>query len=195
MEHRPGGTQDLGGVAGREVVLSSDRDGCVARTGLRPLAARACWGPPSMTCRPALCTGAFAGEPWFRRRPRLALTIIAALYVAVLTTRLLTDTPTDAFSMLYVLPVALAAAAFGQRVGVAASLLAVALIGTWVSVRHVHLTPTGWATRVVPILLLGFLLGGAMDRLHRAEADRRRMERAVLLHHRPSRSTTPSSSR
>ena len=124
----------------------------------------------------------FAGEPWFRRRPRLALTIIAALYVAVLTTRLLTGTPTDAFSMLYVLPVALAAAAFGQRVGVAASLLAVALIGTWVSVRHVHLTPTGWATRVVPILLLGFLLGGAMDRLHRAEADRRRMERAVLLH-------------
>jgi hypothetical protein len=126
--------------------------------------------------------GTLSDEPWFRRRPRIALTLIVALYVAVLSARLLTGGPTDAFSMLYVLPVALAATTFGQRAGVAAALGAVALIETWVAVRHVELTATGWATRVVPILLLGYLLGGAMDRLRSAEADRRRMERAALLH-------------
>jgi hypothetical protein len=84
--------------------------------------------------------------------------------------------------MLYILPVALAAATFGRRAGLAAGVLAVALIGVWVAARGVHLSPTGWATRVVPILLLGFLLGGAMDRLRQAEADRSRLERAALLH-------------
>jgi glucose-6-phosphate-specific signal transduction histidine kinase len=121
-------------------------------------------------------------EPWFRQRPRIAVAVIATLFVVVLAARLLTGSPADAFSMLYVLPVALAATTFGRRGGVPASLLAVALIGAWVVAREVHLTPTGWATRVVPILLLGFLLGRAVDRLREAEDDRRRLERAALLH-------------
>jgi glucose-6-phosphate-specific signal transduction histidine kinase len=122
------------------------------------------------------------GEPWFRRRPRWALVVIVAMYVAVLCLRLLAGSPIDAFSMLYVLPVALAATTFGRRGGLVAGLVAVALIAAWVAVRHVHLAPMGWASRVVPILLLGYLLGGAVDRLIRAEEDRRRMERAALLH-------------
>lgn len=120
--------------------------------------------------------------PWFRRRPRIALAVIVSLYVVVLSARLMTGSPADAYSMLYVLPVALAATTFGRRGGVAAGLVAVALIGTWVVAQRVDLSPTAWATRVIPILLLGFLLGGAVDRLRQADEARRQLERAALLH-------------
>ena len=121
-------------------------------------------------------------DPWFRQREGLALTLIAAMFVAVLALRLLTGTPVDAYSMLYVLPVALAASAFGRRGGVGSALLAVALIVVWALTRDVSLSPVAWASRAVPILLLGVLLGGASDRARRAEAERRQLELAALLH-------------
>jgi hypothetical protein len=108
--------------------------------------------------------------------------VIAALYAAVFCLRLFAGTPVDAYSMLYVLPVALAATAFGLRAGLAAAVLAVALIATWAVVRGVDLSATAWASRILPLLLLGYLLGSAMDRLRQAEADRRRIETAALLH-------------
>lgn len=121
-------------------------------------------------------------DPWFSQRPCLALGVIAAMFVAVLALRLLAGNAVDAYSMLYVLPVALAASAFGQRGGVTAGLIAVALIVAWVLVRDVSLGPTGWGSRVVPIVLLGVLLGKATDRVRRAETERRRLEQAALLH-------------
>lgn len=87
--------------------------------------------------------------PWFSRQPTLALVVISVLYLAVFTLRILAGTPVDAYPMLYVLPVALAAAAFGRRAGVA-GLLAVALIVTWTVVRDVTLGPSAWATRIIP---------------------------------------------
>lgn len=123
-----------------------------------------------------------ASEPWFSLRPRLALSVIGMLFIAVLTLRLFAGDPVDAYSMLYVLPVALAATAFGVRGGVFAGLVALALILIWILVRDVTLSPTGWATRMVPILLLGVLLGRAIDRQRRAERDRREFEAAALLH-------------
>ena len=121
-------------------------------------------------------------EPWFSSRPGLALVVIAALFAAVLALRLLAGTPVDALSMLYVLPVALAASAFGQRGGVTAGLLAVALIVIWALARDVTLDPAGWGSRVVPLVLLGVLVGRATDRAREAEAERRRHEVAALLH-------------
>jgi glucose-6-phosphate-specific signal transduction histidine kinase len=123
-----------------------------------------------------------SGDLWFRQRPRLALVVIAALFVTVFALRLFAGTPVDAYSMFYVLPVALAATAFGQRGGVTSAVLAVALIVVWTLVRDVTLSPTGWATRVVPIVVLGVLLGRATDRARRADDERRRLERAALLH-------------
>ena len=122
------------------------------------------------------------GGPWFSRRPGLTLLVIGVLFAAVLALRLLTGGPVDAYSMLYVLPVALAATAFGVRGGAAAGLLAVALVLVWTVVRDVELGPSGWLTRAVPLLLLGFLLGRARDRARRAEVDLRRHEVAALLH-------------
>jgi hypothetical protein len=122
------------------------------------------------------------GDPWFQRRPRLAVAVIAALFLGVLTVRLLVDSTVDSYSMFYVLPVALAATAFGARGGGVTAVLAFALIVASAILRQVSHTPAGWATRVVPILVLGVLLGRSTDRLRDAEAERRRLEVAALLH-------------
>ena len=131
---------------------------------------------------PSFYLSARPREPWFSRRPGLALAVIAALFVAVLALRLVAGNAVEAYSMLYVLPVALAATAFGQRGGVSAGLLAVALIVIWALARDVTLGPTGWGARIVPIGLLGVLLGRATDRARQAETERRRHELAALLH-------------
>jgi len=44
------------------------------------------------------------------------------------------------------------------------------------------MTPLGWIARIAPLLLLGLLLGDAMDRLRRAEATRIRLEEAERRH-------------
>jgi hypothetical protein len=121
-------------------------------------------------------------DPWFRRRPRLALGVAAALFAAVLALRLTVGTPLDAYSMLYVFPVALVAIVFGLRGGIMAGLVAVSLMVVWAAVQDVSLSPAGWLSRMLPMLLLGALLGEATDRLRQAEAERRRWARASLLH-------------
>jgi hypothetical protein len=111
-------------------------------------------------------------DPWFRRRPGLALALATVLFAAVLSLRLSTGDAVDAYSMLYAFPVALVATTLGFRAGVLGGVTAVLLIALWAVAEHVSLTPTGWGSRVLPLLLLGILLGDATDRARRAEADR-----------------------
>ncbi|RNM11102.1 DUF4118 domain-containing protein [Nocardioides pocheonensis] len=112
----------------------------------------------------------------------LTLAVAGVLFAGVLSLRLLAGDAADAYSMLYVFPVALVATTFGMRAGTAAGLLAVALIALWAAADQVSLPPVAWAARVLPILLLGLLVGEATDRLRRSEAERRRLEAAALLH-------------
>ncbi len=135
-----------------------------------------------MTATVPWVPGSSPRGPWFRQHPALALSVAGALFAAVLMLRLLAGSPMDAYSMLYALPVALLASAFGLRAGAVAGIGAVGLIVLWVEVQHVALTPTGWASRVVPLLLLGILLGHATDQARRAEAERRQLEASALLH-------------
>jgi hypothetical protein len=121
-------------------------------------------------------------EPWFRQRPVVALGVAGMLYALVLSLRLSAGGPDDAYSLLYVLPVALVAISFGMRAGLAGGLAAVALTVVWVVVDDVNLSLTGWGSRIVPLLLLGGLLGDASDRLRRADAEKRRLEAAALLY-------------
>jgi len=108
--------------------------------------------------------------------------VATVLFAAVLVLRLLTGSIEDAYSMLYVLPVALLAVEFGLRGGLPGGLVTVGLTVLWVVVDDVSLSPTGWLSRLVPPLLLGVLLGQATDRLRRAEREQRRLARAALLH-------------
>jgi hypothetical protein len=123
-----------------------------------------------------------AQTPWFRERPQWAIAVAAALFVAVFALRISTGTADDAINMLHALPVALVALAFGRTAGVLAGVLAVALVGAWVAIDDVELSALGWASRVVPLLLLGGLLGDASDRLAAAFATQRAMEAAAQRH-------------
>jgi hypothetical protein len=57
----------------------------------------------------------------------------------------------------------------------------VLLVG-WVFLAHLELSPLGWASRLTPLLLLGYLLGDAVARLRRAESARLRLEDAARRH-------------
>lgn len=72
--------------------------------------------------------------PWFRDRARWAIAAAVALFVAVFAMRLLIGDSEDAVGLLYALPVALVAVAFGRAAGIAAGLLAVVLVLTWAAV-------------------------------------------------------------
>jgi hypothetical protein len=123
-----------------------------------------------------------ARGPWFRERPALAVAVAALLFLGIFCLRLFVGTPTDAYSMLYVLPVALVATAFGAPAGFAAALVGLGLMIVWVASDDVTLTASGWGSRAVPVLLLGVLVGNASDRLRRSDEQRRRLEAAALLH-------------
>jgi hypothetical protein len=116
------------------------------------------------------------GEPWFVRRPRLTVGVAVAMYVAIIATRILLGTPADDVYLLFALPIALIAVAFGMRAGVFAGLTGVVLIILWAQYGGIDLSVIGWASRISPMLLLGYLLGDAIDRLRRAENERRRLE-------------------
>lgn len=112
--------------------------------------------------------------PWFRWHPGLAVGVALALYAAVFALRLAVHGVSDAITLLFVLPIALLAVAFGTRAGVVSGAAGVLLVALWVAVSGVSLTPLGWVTRVTPMVLLGGLVGAASDRLRRAaEAERR----------------------
>lgn len=111
--------------------------------------------------------------PWFRWHPALAIVVAVALYAVVSGLRFAVHGSADVITLLYVLPIALVAVAFGARAGAVAGGAAVALLVTWVAVDGIELSPLGWLSRATPMLLLGVLVGAAADRLREAAlADR-----------------------
>lgn len=121
-------------------------------------------------------------DPWFARRPAAAVAVSAVLYAVVLALRFAVDYAGDSVSLLYVLPIALLAVTFGLRAGLAAGVLGILLVVVWVLVENVQLTAWGWLTRAVPMLLLGVLVGDAMDRLRASERERRRLAALAQRH-------------
>jgi glucose-6-phosphate-specific signal transduction histidine kinase len=133
----------------------------------------------------SVIAGGSAGSPrgpWFRQHPSIALAVAGLLFVWVLLLRVFAGDPVDASTLLFTLPVALVAVAFGLRAGVIAGALAVVLIVVWVVTTDTALSPVGWISRLVPEILLGLLLGHASDRLRRADDEQRRLESAALLY-------------
>jgi hypothetical protein len=113
-------------------------------------------------------------EPWFTQRPGSALAVYVLSTTAIFALHVIAA-DADA-SVLYVLPVALAALAFGLRPGTFAGLVASALMVVGVLVRHEHLTVLAWCSHLAPLLLLGSLAGASADRVR----DARRAERYAM---------------
>ena len=119
--------------------------------------------------------------PWFWLRPALAAAVAAVLFAAVIALRWTVGSVEDSISMLYVLPVALVAMAFGMRAGVAAGAFAVGLLALWLATTDESLSALGWLSRATPLLILGALVGAAADRIREAAAAERRAAAVALL--------------
>jgi hypothetical protein len=107
---------------------------------------------------------------------------VAALFVTVLLFRLSVGHSADATNLLYLFPISLSAMAFGRWPGIGAGILGVALTSLWVVFDEVDVSILGWASRILPMILLGTLLGDASDRLKAAELLRAERESASLRH-------------
>jgi hypothetical protein len=120
--------------------------------------------------------------PWFVDRPRL--TALTAVLLCLAATAMLFAGGNAALDapVLLCLPIALLATTFGLRGGLGGSAAAVLLIVGWTVTGQVDLDPLAWLARIGPLLLLGLLLGDAMDRLRRAEGARVRLEDAERRH-------------
>jgi K+-sensing histidine kinase KdpD len=101
----------------------------------------------------------------------MAMGVAGLLFAAVLALRLILSNPLDAISMLYLFPIALVAMTKGRWGGLLGGLVAVVLVVLWVVVQSVALSAMGWSSRVLPLLLVGSLIGDARDRLTRAAAE------------------------
>jgi hypothetical protein len=114
-------------------------------------------------------TRSLRGIP-FQRHPWAAVVLAVAMFCAVFVLRLAVEGSSDHITSLFVLPIALLAVAFGMWAGASAGAVGVLLVFVWVWADGVSLTPLGWFGRVVPLLLLGVLVGQAADRLRAAAA-------------------------
>lgn len=122
-------------------------------------------------------------DPWFVRRPALSLLVAGLLYVGVTALRFGRGHDLAAgISMLYVLPVSLVALTRGRAAGILAGLVATSLFLLWTQLEDVDLDALGYAARALPLLLVGYLLGDAADRLRRANAHRVEHEMTALRH-------------
>ncbi|MBC9733408.1 hypothetical protein [Nocardioides marmotae] len=122
-------------------------------------------------------------EPWFVRHQRRSLAVALGLFAAVTLLRFLSGADlTTGTTMLYVLPVSLLALSHGTAAGVAAGAAASAAVAVWSGVAQVDIGLVGWATRALPLVLAGYLLGDASDRLRRAAEQRLEHEAAALRH-------------
>ena len=111
--------------------------------------------------------------PWFWRHPLLALGVAGLLAAAISVLRFSVGGVEDSIANLYALPVALVALTSGRRAGLIAGATATGLLLWWVLAADQHLTPLGWTSRVVPLVLLGGLVGDASDRVRSADRTER----------------------
>src|SRR5688572_22955943 len=93
--------------------------------------------------------------PWFRRNPLATLVVAVALFGGVSVSRFLIGEAEDASALLYTLPVALVAFAFGRRAGVVSGAAGTVLLITWAVAEDSSLAAIGWASRIVPLALIG----------------------------------------
>jgi hypothetical protein len=121
--------------------------------------------------------------PWFLRHQGLATAGVVVMFAMIATLRVaLGSEASVGITLLYVVPISLAALTWGRLAGVVASAAALLALVLWVWLDDVALTAVGWAARVVPLVVAGLLLGDTSDRLRRAEAAHVAQLERELLH-------------
>lgn len=118
--------------------------------------------------------------PWFAAHPAAALAVSGALFTVVFGLGLAVTAHQDSITALFVLPIALAAFAFGERRGLVASAIALVLTAMWGLAGGVHRTLLDWLSAAVPLVLIGGLIGHASERIISACELQLRFERAQL---------------
>jgi glucose-6-phosphate-specific signal transduction histidine kinase len=94
---------------------------------------------------------------------RIAVVCAAALFLVVLLIRVRFGNESDPVVLLYALPTALLAFAFGLRGGLAGATISMGLYGGWAELAHTSASPFGWALRAFSLFLLGVLIGQAAE--------------------------------
>ncbi len=123
-------------------------------------------------------------DPWYRSHPCAAILLAIFVFIAVAIARYFSNGAGQAVDILFSLPIALLAMAFGLRggligAGVGFSLFALLELTNGVG----DIDATGWFARAAGMLLLGVLLGRATDQVEAgqratlAEQERRRLLR------------------
>ncbi|MGD9704615.1 MAG: hypothetical protein AB7Q42_08465 [Acidimicrobiia bacterium] len=119
--------------------------------------------------------------PWFWAHPVPALGVAVALTAAICVLRFAVGSVEDSIADLYAFPVALVALTSGRRAGFVAGVIATGLLLWWVLAAGEHLTLLGWMSRIIPLVLLGTLVGDAADRIRDADRTERRARRLEVL--------------
>jgi PAS domain S-box-containing protein len=107
------------------------------------------------------------------------LVIAVALFATVLVLKLVVTEPGWGFPLLYDIPVALVALAYGVRGGVAAAALGMVLFAIGDAAADIHSNAAGYASRALSFFVLAGLLGLYADRLRQAETVARRLAAIV----------------
>jgi K+-sensing histidine kinase KdpD len=108
-------------------------------------------------------------DPWFRAHPRAAVAVMAAVFAGVLALQAVDGRGSDAIALLYVLPIALGAVAFGMWGGLISAAAGYGAFSVFaVAERAGQVGPDGWVTRAVAMFLLGLLLGRSSEQIARA---------------------------
>ena len=113
--------------------------------------------------------------PWFGAHRTWAGGVVAVLFLGIFALRLAAHGDDEVVSLFYVLPIALAAITWGLRGGVIAAGTGLSFVFAWTVIDDVTLSPLGWSTRVLPLALLGVLLGLAADGLEQARLTEREL--------------------
>lgn len=113
--------------------------------------------------------------PWFGTHRAWAAAVVVALFLGVFVLRLAVEGADEVVSLFYVLPIALAAMTWGLRGGLLGAGAGVSLVVAWSVIDDVSFSALGWSTRVVPLALLGVLLGLAADGLEQARLTEREL--------------------
>ena len=119
-------------------------------------------------------------EPARPRRPAVLL-VAALLFVAIFALRLIISDPGALVANFYAVPIALVAAEFGLRSGLASAAVAVGFVFAWGAVKGVHVGVLGYVARAAVFFVVGALVGRYSEARERDLASRREANREFVL--------------